>query len=64
MHDATMGIGNLLVTVVVLLIETDAQSCYQCHVDTGRDCHCIRLLTEEDVFATQQLTVDARNNGV
>ena len=48
--------------VVVLLIQTDAKGRNERHVYTRRNLHAVRLLIEEDVFATEDLAVDACDN--
>lgn len=42
----------LRLLLIILLIQTDTQSCYQREIDAGRDLHAIRLLSEEDVLPT------------
>lgn len=51
-------------TLVVLLVHADAERCYQRHVDARRHGNAVGLLAEEKVLATEELAVDAGDDGV
>lgn len=55
---------TVLLALVVLLIETDAQGGYERHVDARRDGDAVGLLAEENVLAAEQLAVDSRHDCV
>jgi hypothetical protein len=54
-----LPLPRVLLALVVLLVQTDAQGCYQSHVYTWRDLHTVSLLAEEYVFAAKDFAVDA-----
>jgi hypothetical protein len=54
-----LPLPRVLLALVVLLVQTDAQCCYQSHVYTRRNLHAVGLLTEKYVFTAEDLAVDA-----